>query len=678
MKEILTPPVAARRPVTVERHGERFEDPFAWLRDKADPGVRDYLEAENAYAEGVLAGTRTLQDALYKEMLGRIKQTDLTVPYREGDYRYYSRTEEGHQYPVYCRTPWPDGPEEVLLDLNALAEGKSFMALGAFEPSDDGRLLAYSTDETGFREYRLQVKDLRSGDHLPLVVERSGTVAWSGDGRTLFYTVDDAAKRPWRLYRHPLESPIPDLIYEEDDEAFRVGVDRTRSRAFLVLVSGSHTTTECRVLEADQPDGEWRLVAARRADIEYDLAHQDDRWLIRVNDTGRTFRLVEAPVTDPDPDRWTELLPARPDVMLEGVDAFAGRLVLSERHGGLPRLTVMDASGRHPVPLPDPICEVYLGPNREYGSARIRYHYQSLTVPPSVYDYDAVARTTTLLKRTEVLGGYDEGHYRTERLHATAADGTRIPISIVRAVDRADVPGPLLLRGYGSYGIPYPIAFDSNRVSLLDRGVAIAIAHIRGGGELGKPWHDQGRMARKDTTFSDFIAVAEHLIATRWTDPNHLVIEGGSAGGLLMGAVVNRRPELFRAVISHVPFVDVLNTMSDPTLPLTVGEYEEWGNPMDPEQFGWMRAYCPYTNLKPAAFPAMLVRTALNDSQVMYWEPAKYVARLRELGTGPAPILLVTNLGAGHSGASGRYDRLREIALDYAFVLWVLGFSSDA
>ncbi|TFH65386.1 MAG: S9 family peptidase, partial [Gemmatimonadales bacterium] len=443
----------------------------------------------------------------------------------------------------------------------------------------------------------------------------------------------------------------------------------------LILSSNSHTTSEVRFLAATNPEDDWTLVAPRVQDREYDLGHQGDRFLIRVNDTGRNSRLVTAPIADPTPNQWEELVPHRDDVMLEGVDCFADHIVLSERTAGLPRIMVLPASGDPtPLPFPEPICEAALGPNLMYDTSTLRYNFQSLVTPNSVFDYDVATASTVLRKQTEVLGGYDSSQYRSERSEAIAADGTAIPVSIVSRAGRPrDGTAPLLLEGYGSYGITYPIGFSPNRLSLLDRGVAIAIAHIRGGGELGKPWHDGGRMEQKMNTFTDFIAAAEHLIATGWTSPSGLAIEGGSAGGLLMGAVVNLRPDLLGAVMSHVPFVDVINTMSDDTLPLTVGEYEEWGNPAVEEQFRWMRAYCPYTNLRPGAYPPMLVRTAFNDSQVMYWEPAKYVARLRTLKTDTHPLLLVTNMGAGHGGASGRYDRLREIALDYAFLLTTLG-----
>jgi oligopeptidase B len=674
MDRLPEPPVADRRPVVVERHGERFEDPYAWLRRRDDPAVKAYLEAENAYAEAVLGGTKDLQERLYQEMLGRIKQTDLSVPYLDHGFYYYTRTEEGKQYPIQCRKAGSlEAPEDILLDLNQLALGKSFMSLGEFDVSDDGTLLAYSTDETGFREYTLVVKNLRSGELLPFRVEQASSAAWSADGRTLFYVTEDEAKRPFRVFRHELGSEEHTLVYEEADEAFRVGVGRTRSGAWLLMYTSSHTTSEARYLAADTPAGAWQLFAPRERDREYDLEHQGDRWIVRVNDTGRNFRIVTAPVSTPGPEHWTELVPHRDDTMIEAVDAFANHLVVSERVEGLPRLRLMSDGDWHPVPFPEAVCEAYLGPNREYDTATVRYHYQSLVTPTSVFDYDLRTRTTELRKQVEVLGGYDQGLYASDRLFAAAPDGTRVPVSIVWRKDRPlDGEGPLLLTGYGAYGISYPISFSSNRLSLLDRGFAVAIAHIRGGGEMGKPWHDAGRMARKQNTFTDFIAAADHLVAGGWTGRHRLAIEGGSAGGLLMGAVVNRRPDLCAAVVSQVPFVDVLNTMSDPSLPLTVGEYEEWGNPGDPEQFGWIREYDPYPNLRPGAYPTMLVRTSFNDSQVMYWEPAKYVARLRTLKTDPHPLLLLTNMGAGHGGASGRYDRLREIALDYAFLLWAL------
>jgi oligopeptidase B len=675
------PPVANKVPRVDEIHGDHRVDDYFWMRDKQNPDVARYLEAENAYTDAVMKPTEGLQEALYKEMLARIKETDVNVPYRKGGYFYYSRTEQGKQYPIYCRKRGSlDAPEEVTLDLNRLAEGQKFMALGAYQVSDDGTRLAYSTDTTGFRQYTLFVKELRTQALLPVRVERVGTVAWAADGQTLFYTVEDEqTKRQYRLYRHHLGTEAHDLVYQEKDEAFNIGVGRTRSQKYLILGMGSLTTSEARYLPADDPASEWKEVAPRLPDQEYDVDHHGDRFYIRTNDAGRNFRLVSAPVASPGREHWKEVVPHRPDVMLEGTDFFKDHYVLFEREGGLTHLRVTDlrSGASHRVEFPEPVYSAFAGTNPEFDTTVFRLNYQSLITPSSVFDYEMDKRTRTLMKQTEVLGGYDPTLYQSERLWATAKDGVKVPISIVyKKAFKKDVGGPLYLYGYGSYGFPMPITFSSNRLSLLDRGVAVAIAHVRGGGELGKPWHDDGRMMKKKNTFTDFITCAEHLVAERWTSPSRLVIEGGSAGGLLMGAVTNMRPDLWKAVISKVPFVDVVNTMLDESLPLTVGEFEEWGNPKKKEEYDYIKTYCPYTNLGRKAYPAILVKTSFNDSQVMYWEPAKYVARLRTLKTDSNPLLLKTNMAAGHGGASGRYDFLREVAFDYAFLLGELGIAS--
>jgi oligopeptidase B len=677
------PPRAPRRPVVTELHGERRVDDYAWLRDKDDPAVRAHLEAENAHTAAVLAPLAPLRERLYGEMLGRIEQTDSTAPWPMGPFFYYSRTVEGLQYPILCRRRGLEGgPEQVTLDLNALAAGEEFMAVGAYAVSDDGRLLAYSTDTTGFRQYTLFVKDLETGAVLETVAERVGGAAWAADSRTLFYTVEEEqTKRQHRLLRHVLGTLVSDLVYEEEDPSFSVDVDRTRSRAWLVLGIDSLTTSEVRFLPADDPTGEWRILAPRIPEQEYEVDHHGPDFYIRTNDTGRTFRVVRAPCASPGRERWEEVVPCRSDVMVEGFDVFRDHLVLLEREGGLPHVRIRElATGEsHRVAFPEPVYSVSPGPNAEFDTAVYRYEYESLVTPPTVYDYDMRGRTATLRKRKAVRGGYDPDAFVTERVFAAAGDGTRVPISVV---SRRDVPrdgaAPLYLYGYGSYGYPLPVTFSSSRLSLLERGVVVALAHVRGGGELGKPWHDDGRMGRKKNTFTDFIACAEHLLAAGYGARNRLVIEGGSAGGLLMGAVTNMRPDLFRAVVMQVPFVDVINTMLDETLPLTVGEFEEWGNPKKKDEYETMRAWCPYTNLRRGEYPAMLVRTSFNDSQVMYWEPAKYVAKLRTLRTDDRPLLLEVNMGAGHGGASGRYDRLRELALDYAFILWQLGLASPA
>lgn len=691
--EEMTPPVAKRAPKVDVVHGDRRVDDYFWLREKPNPEVKAYLEAENAYTGAIMKPTEALQKTLYDEMLGRIKQTDLSVPYRLGDYFYYSRTEEGKQYSIYCRKKGSlQAPEEVTLDLNELAKGQKFLSLGAYTVSDDGNLLAYSTDTTGFRQYTLHVKDLRTGQALPDTVEKTSSIAWAKDNRTLFYAIEDHAKRPYRLYRHALGSTGPGgggappvnndpLVYEEKDERFRVGAYRTRSRAYLLLNVSSHTTSEVRYLAADQPAGEWTLIAAREQDHEYDVEHHGDRFLIVTNDRGRNFRLVEAPVASPARANWKELVPHRADVMLGGAIAFADHYVLTEREQALPHLRITDvkSGSSHRLAFPEAVYSAFPAQNPEFNTKLLRYSYQSFTAPSSVFDYDMAARGQKLLKQTEVLGGYDPTRYQSERVYAAAADGVKVPVSLVyrKGIVR-NGNNPTLLTGYGSYGSPSSVSFNSNRVSLLDRGVVVALAHIRGGGDLGKAWHDDGRMFKKKNTFTDFIAVAEHLIAQKFTSKDRLVIEGGSAGGLLMGAVTNLRPDLFKAVVSHVPFVDVINTMLDASLPLTVAEFEEWGNPSKKDEYEYMKTYCPYTNLAATQYPALLVTTSFNDSQVMYWEPAKYVAKLRTLKTDKNPLLLKTNMAAGHGGASGRYDRLREIAFNYAFMLWQVGLAPKA
>ncbi len=687
------PPVARREPVEHVLHGDRRIDDYAWLRQKENPDVIAYLEAENAYTDAILQPTAQRQEKLYQEMLSRIQQTDLTVPYRLRGYLYFTRTEEGKQYPLHFRRREAEGsPEELLLDLNQLAASHSFLALGSLDVSDDDRLLAYSLDTTGYRQYMLRVKDLVSGAVLPEKIERVTSVAWAADNRSLFYTVEDeTTKRSHRLYRHAIDSTEPDpLLYEEADERFRIEVERSRSKDFLFLTIASHTTSEVRFLRADQPHSDFQTIAPREDNHEYYVGHHPRRaadaeggvFYIRTNSGGRTFRLMSAPVSGFRRESWQEIIPNRPEVMLAAAEVFKTHLVLFEREGGLPFLRIVDLSSAAPVFLAashriefaEPAYNASIGENPEFDATHVRFQYESFVTPRSIFDYDVRTRERTLRKQQPVLGGYDPAQYVSERLHATASDGTRVPLSVVYRRDTPrDGSAPLLLYGYGSYGISMPVHFSSNRLSLLDRGFVFAVAHIRGGGELGKPWHDAGRMKHKRNTFTDFVASMEYLIAQRFTSPRKLVMEGGSAGGLLMGAVTNMRPDLFRIVISHVPFVDVLNTMLDASLPLTVGEYEEWGNPRIAEDYFEMKSYCPYTNLQRKAYPTILVKTGLNDSQVMYWEPAKYVAKLRTLKTDSNLLLLKTNMGAGHGGASGRYDYLREIALDYAFLLTQLG-----
>ena len=672
------PPRAPRKPVLTEVHGQKRVDDYHWLRNKQSRQVRAYLKAENDYTAAMMKPSQSLQKTLYREMLARIKETDVDVPYRDGGHFYYSRTRKGKQYRIYCRRPGRvDGPEQVIFDVNEAAKGHKFYALGAFDVSPDGNLLAFSSDTTGFREYTLQWKDLRDGRVLVDRIEKVRSVAWALDNRTVFYVVEDAAKRAHRVYRHVLGHSQDQLIYEESDTRFSVSVARSRSNAYLFLTSHSATTSEVRTLRADDPSGVPALVLARTPEHEYYVDHGHGVFYIVTNDKGRNFRLVSAPVADPSVRQWKQLIAHRDDVMLEGVEVFARHLVAHERCGGFPRLRVLrlaDAN-EHLIEMPEPVYSAGGGANMEFDTEVFRFHYGSYITPDSEYDYHLDTRARTLLKQREVKH-YDPSKYRSELHYAAAPDGTRIPISLVYRINRRrKAAQPLLLTGYGAYGYALDANFGSTRLSLLDRGVIFACAHVRGGGEMGKRWHDEGRMLHKTNTFTDFVACAQHLIREHYTDPSRLVIEGGSAGGLLMGAVTNLRPDLFRAVVAEVPFVDVISTMLDASLPLTTGEYEEWGNPNEKKYYDYMAGYSPYDNLAPGRYPAMLVETSLNDSQVMYWEPAKYVAKLRTLKTDANPLLLRTNMDAGHGGASGRYEYLKEIAFTYAFIFGALGIT---
>jgi len=667
------PPVAKKTPRVTEINGRKLVDNYFWLREKNNPEVKAYLEAENAYTDVVTKPTEPLQKKLYDEMLSRIKETDVDVPYKDGGSFYYSRTEAGKQYQIRCRKKGSlDAPEEVLLDINEMANGQRFMSVAAYEVSDDGNLLAYTTDNTGFRQYTLAIKDLRTGKVLADRAEKVGSVVWANDNKTLFYTVEDSAKRQYRLYRHTLgDSGSDPLVYEEKDERFNVYAGKTRSKAYILLISGSHTTSEVRYLPADQPTAEWKVMEPRKQDVEYYPDHNGDFFYIRVNDTGRNFRLVKAPVSDPRSQNWQEVIPQRSNVMLDDADFFRNYYVLYERENGLPqiRVTGLNNGQTKRIAFPEPAYAAYPYINREYNTSKFRYTYQSFITAQSIFEYDMGSGSSTLLKQKEVPGGYDRNRYQVERIEAAASDGVNIPISVVHLKGaKLDGAGPLYLYGYGSYGAPMDIFFNSNIFSMVDRGVVVAVAHIRGGGEMGKAWHDAGRMMNKKTTFTDFISCAEYLVANGYGSKDKLVIEGRSAGGLLMGAVLNMRPDLFHAAIVGVPFVDVVNTMLDESLPLTVPEFEEWGNPKEKQAFDYMISYSPYDNIEDKPYPNILVKTSFNDSQVMYWEPAKYVAKMRATRTDHNLLILKTNLDpAGHGGASGRYDRLKEASFDYAF-----------
>jgi oligopeptidase B len=677
------PPVAKKVPKTTEINGRELVDNYYWLRDKQNPEVAAYLQAENAYTDAVMKPTEGLQKKLYDEMLNRIKETDVEVPYKEGNYFYYTRTEAGKQYSIYCRKKGSlDAPEELLLDVNELAKGQKFMSVRVFAVSEDSNLLAYTTDNTGFRQYVLAVKDLRTGKLLPDHAERVGSVVWANDNKTIFYTVEDpTSKRQFQLYRHTAGTEGSDkLIYEEKDERFNVEAAKTRSKAYIFLISGSHTTTEARYIPADQPTAEFKVLEPRMQDVEYYPDHNGSFFYIRVNDTGRNFRLVKAPVNDPRSANWQEVVPHRANVMLDDTDFFKNYYVLGERENGLPQLQVTDlASGKsRRIEFPEPAYSSYPYANREYDTSKFRYGYQSFITPRSVFEYDMATGKSTLLKQKEVPGGYDRTKYQVEQIYAPASDGVKIPISVVHLKNaKLDGTGPMYLTAYGSYGFPLDISFNSDRFSLIDRGVVFAVAHIRGGGEMGKAWHDDGRMMHKKNSFTDFIASAEYLVKQGYGSKDRLVIEGRSAGGLLMGAVLNMRPDLFHAALVGVPFVDVINTMLDESLPLTVGEFEEWGNPKEKPAFDYMISYSPYDNIEAKTYPNILVRTSFNDSQVMYWEPAKYVAKMRAMRTDHNSLLLKTNMNpAGHGGASGRYDRLHEVAFDYAYFLTQMGIQN--
>jgi len=668
-----SPPVAARVAHEQAIHGTTRHDDYFWLRQKSDAKVDAYLKAETAYTEAVMKPTQALQTKLYDEILSHIKQTDLSVPYRRGDYFYYSRTEEGKQYPIYARKRGSlEAPEEVTLDLNALAAGHAFLGLGAYQISDDGNLLAYSLDTTGYRQYTLHVKDLRSGKDLAEAIPRVDDVEWASDNATLFYTTeDDISKRHDKFWRHALGASASALVYEEKDDLYDIGAVRSNDRAFVFLVSGSKSTTEWRAIRASAPGGALAVVIPRSEGHRASVEHHGKDFYILTNRHAEDFKLVTAPDDAPQESHWKTIVPERAGTHLSDISMFERFAVLSGRSGGFSNLEVLDLSTnavKH-VAFDEAVHSVFPSANPEYRTGTFRYSFASLVTPSSVYDLDMATGARTLLKATEVPH-YDPKRYATELKYATARDGTRVPISLVYRKDVAhDGKAPMLLYAYGSYGISMDPTFSAARLVLLDRGVVYAIAHIRGGGELGESWRTAGHLREKLNTFTDFIDCADDLIKSKYTSADRLAIQGGSAGGLLMGAVANMRPDLFKAVVAQVPFVDVMNTMLDASLPLTTSEYLEWGNPNVKGDYDYMMRYSPYDNVKAQAYPAMLVKVSVNDSQVPYWEGAKLVAKLRTLKTDPNPLLLMVNFGAGHGGASGRYDALKETAFNDAFIL---------
>jgi oligopeptidase B len=672
------PPQAPRRPTSLRMHGDERVDDWHWLRDRDDPQVTAYLEAENAYTDAMTAHTGDLQEQLYEEIRGRIQETDESAPVPHGGHWYFRRTVEGLQYPIHCRRAGAaEGPELVLLDENELAEGHDYFRLGALTVSPDHARLAYSTDTSGAERYTLRIRDLDQGRDLPEEIPNTYYgLAWSSDSSTVFYTRPDEAMRPFQLWRHVLGTdPAEDVcVYEEADERFFLHVWRTRSGACVVLELESVITSEVRVLPADDPEGEFRIVEPRRQGVEYSLEHRGDRFYVVTNDEAPNFRLMEAPVDAPGREHWRERVAHREDVRLLGVDAFAGHLVLYERADALRRIRVVDPATAEgdPIEQPESVYVTAPGDNREFETDELRFLYTSLVTPPTVVDYDVRSGARTIRKREPVIG-YEPERYATERTWASAPDGERVPISLVYRRDRPREPGPALILGYGAYEASTDPVFSSAAVSLLDRGFVVAIAHVRGGGELGRRWYERGKLEHKPNTFTDFIACAEHLVAEGWTSPAQMAARGGSAGGLLMGALMNLRPDLFGAVVAEVPFVDVVTTMLDGSLPLTVTEWEEWGNPNDARFYEAMKAYSPYDNVQAKDYPRMLVTAGLNDSRVAYWEPAKWVAKLRATKTDANALLLRTRMGTGHSGPSGRYERWREEAFVFAFLLDALG-----
>ncbi len=684
-------PVAEKRPYRLSLHGDDRADDYFWMRDSrggAEASISDaklaaYLEAENAYTDAIMQPTAALQDTLYSEILARLEESDLSLPYRQGDFYYYFRAEAGKAYEIFCRKRGSlDAPEEVLLDQNELAKGYEYFYLGVCEVSPDGQILAYSADTSGSEQYTLFFLNLTTLAHYPENIAFVSSFAWANDSKTCFYTQVNAANRPDKLFRHAVgnEPALDVTIYREVDEAFELEVSKTRSQAYILMRSASITSSEVHYVESDRPTNAFKLIHPRTAGMLYQAEHHQDNFYILTNEDALNFKLVKTPVACPSKAHWQTVIPHRETVTLESFSAFADYLVIREREKGLPRLRILQVctGEEHYIDFPDPIYELLEEKNREFNTATLRFGYRSLVTPDSIFDYNMETRERTLKKQLTVKG-YDSTQYASDRIWATAPDGTQVPIALVykKGIEK-NGSNPLLLFGYGAYGLVEYLYFSPLRLSLLDRGAVIAIAQVRGGGELGRSWYEGGKLLNKKNTFTDFIACAEHLIATQWTSSDRLAISGRSAGGLLIGAVINMRPDLFKSAIAGAPFVDVLTTLLDTSLPLTVIEWDEWGNPKDKTYYDYIKSYSPYDNVERQNYPNLLITTGLNDSKVGFWEPVKWTAKLRELKTDDNLLLLKINMDAGHSGASGRYDRLKEVAMEYAFLLqqWGLGEKS--
>jgi oligopeptidase B len=680
--ELPEPPIAKRVPKLLELHGHERVDDYYWLRERDDPEVLAYLEAENEYTKAMTTHTAALRATLEREMAGRIQQDDRSVPARERDYLYYSRWQQGADYPIHARKPVdsPEGPEQIVLDVEALAEGHDYFETGDLELSENQQILAYAVDTVGRRIHTIEFIDLRTGERLPdRIDEVAGELAWANDDRTLFYVRQDPVTlREHRIYRHTLgEDPARDeLVYEEKDPTFGVGLWKTKSRRFLIIESSHTLSSEVRLIDADDPSAPPRIFQARRRGVEYDVDHLGERFYVRTNLDAVNFRLMQTPLDATEASHWREVVGHEPDSLFEGFEVFAEHLVLAKRRAGLIEFDVVPLAGGEPhtIDFGEPAYVAWMSDNHQLDSTTLRYEYASLTTPDSVFDYELDTRKSTLLKQTEVLGGFDSNNYVTERLSAPADDGAAVPISLVRRRDTpVDGSAPLLLEGYGAYGGSFDPEFDAEVLSLLDRGFVYAIAHVRGGEELGRAWYEGGRLLNKRNTFTDFIDCAEHLIAERHADPERVFATGASAGGLLVGAVVNMRPDLFAGAIAGVPFVDVVTTMLDESIPLTTFEFDEWGNPTDRTYYEYMLSYSPYDNVSAQDYPALLVTAGLHDSQVQYWEPAKWVAKLRAHKTGDDLLLLRTDMSAGHGGQAGRLESLEQTAFEYAFLLDLAG-----
>mgnify|MGYP001462465551 CR=1 FL=1 len=677
----MNPPVAEKKPHELTIHGDTRVDNYYWLNERENPEVIAYLEAENAYREDVMKKTEDLQEKLYEEIVGRIKQTDESVPYKKNGYYYYTRYEEGKEYPIYCRKEGSlDANEEIVLDVNVMAEGYAYYAVGGMSVSTNNRYLAYGVDTVSRRKYTVYVKDLETGenlsDEIPLT---TGGATWANDNRTLFYTVkDEQTLRSKAIYKHKLGSDAAkdELVYSEDDETFSTYIYKTKSEKYLVIGSGSTLTSEYRFLDASDPDGEWKVVQPRVRGLEYSISHYGNDFYIVTNLDAKNFRLMKTPVTKTTKENWKEVIAHRPDVMLEGIELFKNYMVVEERKEGLIDLRVinMNDHSEHYVKFWEEVYTAGVAYNPEFDTDMLRFSYTSMTTPVSTYDYNMVSQEKELLKQQEVVGDFDPANYESKRIYATASDGKKIPMSIVyRKGINTDGSNPAMIYGYGSYGHTIDPSFSSVRLSLLDRGFVYAIAHIRGSQIYGREWYEDGKLFNKMNTFTDFNSCAEELIAEGYTSSEKLFAMGGSAGGLLMGAVINLQPELYKGVIAAVPFVDVVTTMLDESIPLTTSEYDEWGNPNEKDYYDYMLSYSPYDQVEAKDYPNLLVTTGLHDSQVQYWEPAKWVAKLRDMKTDDNLLLMYCNMDTGHGGASGRFERYKETAMEYAFVFMILG-----